>query len=649
MITEPNRRDFIKTMLTATAGVQFLGLVTQRAKAATPLSSPMNFILIITDQERPSMWFPPDWESQNLPNLVRLKQHGLTFTHAFCATAMCTPSRASMFTGLFPAQHHTPGTLTEDFQQTNSEPQLDPALPNLATCLAEADYDVIYKGKWHLSHGVRGPDGEWVPDDISRYGFQEWNPPDAGGDTRIENFGGGTADHDQRCVEDAKTFLKNRLQTPTGRPFFLVVSLVNPHDVLAYPGQPTGPNGDPAYLAGGYDESWLDETTPPLSLPPTVDEDLALNFKPSAHAAVKAVMAVGLGALATPQIRQNYLNFYGNLLKKVDGQIGELLDVFDTEAGGGDLLNQTMIIRTSDHGENGLCHGALRQKTFVAYEEVLRVPLIWSNPTIFPTGRTTDALVSHVDLLPTVCALADVPNWTSKGFAGVDYSSLLLDPGAPDPQSHILFAFDDIYAASDAASFPDGAVPPPNRLRAIRTKEFKYVRYFDENGVEPDQEEFYDLRPTGGDYNTLYDLPEELKNLSIWAENARENRPLVDPIGLTPTQDAARTALMTELASLETTRLAPRPYAPSISPGDVNLEIKRWTDPVNGPQVKVQVSFYSRLNTNYQLQKSTDLVVWADTGASVPGNGSLIVLFDELDSEKAFYRVQWAEAIPVPN
>ena len=651
MITEPNRRDFIKTLLAAGAGVQFLGLVTQRAKAASPLSAPMNFILIITDQERPPMWIPPDWESQNLLNTTRLRQNGLSFTQAFCCSAMCTPSRASIFTGLFPSQHHAPWTLTEDFQQTNTEPQLDPSLPNLATCMAEAGYDVVYKGKWHLSHGMRGADGEWVPDDISRYGFHGWVPPDSGGDTRLENFGGGDANHDFYYIEQAKGFLQDRLANPTDRPFFLIVSLVNPHDVLSYPGPPSQPGEDPYYIQGGYTESWLDATTPPIPLPPTIDEDLLLNFKPSAHDAVRAVMAGGLGLVATEHVQQKYLNFYGNLLKKVDGQIGELLAIFDNAGTvGADALNQTIIIRTSDHGENGLCHGALRQKTFVAYDEALRVPLIWSNPILFPTARTSDAMVSHVDLLPTLCSLADVPNWTSKGFSGIDYSSILLDPLAPPVQDYILFTFDDIFAGGDAANFPQGTVGPPNCLRVIRTKDFKYARYFDKDGVEPDEEEFYDLRSTGGDYNATYDLPTEIRNLSIWAEDARADslRPNVDPLGLTQEQEEARTDLMNRLAILETTRLAPAPYASSVSPGDVNLEIKRWDDPTNGPQAKVQVSFYSRLNTNYQLQRSSDLVTWNDTGGSVPGNGSVVVMTDVLDADKAFYRVQWAEATPAP-
>jgi choline-sulfatase len=639
----PNsRRDFLKNFIVAAAGTQFLGVVTRQVRAEQ-LPSRMNLMLILTDQERAPMWFPANWESVNLPNTTRLKQNGLTFTRAFCATAMCSPSRNSLFTGLFPAQHHAHSTLTTDMQQSPVEPQLDPTLPNLATCLLEAGYDVIYKGKWHMSHGQQAVDGTWVEDDISRYGFSGWDAPDGGGDTNISNFGGGIANHDQRYIDDAKAFLQDRIKSPTGRPFCLVVSLINPHDVLGYPGVVPGSSETPAYIAGGYDESWLAPTSPAIQRPPTADENLSTNYKPTAHAAVKVVMAAGLGIVATPEVQLNYLNFYGNLMKKIDGQIGQLLAVFDNaDAAGAAALNQTLIIRTCDHGENGMCHGGLRQKVFVAYEEVLRVPMIWSNPTLFNSAQTTNALVSHVDLLPTICALTGVPNWQTKGFAGVDYSSIVLNSAAPPVQDYVLFTFDDIYAGSDAANFPNGVAPPPNRIRMIRTSDFKYARYFDAAGVEPDQQEFYDLRPSGGDFNGTYGLPLESANLSLWAESARTNNG-VATLASVP-QQAARARLMDQLAILETTRLAPRALPSSVAPEQLKFDIKRWSDPVLGDQAKVQLTFVSRINTNYQLQRSSDLIQWTDVGPVLAGNNGPVLLSDTLATEKAFYRVRWAAA-----
>ena len=481
------RRDFLKLSAgaaTAVLGSQFLGLVVQPQAQAEALPTQKNLILIITDQERPPMWFPPGWEDANLPNTKRLKDRGVTFTHAFTAAAMCTVSRNTLFTGLFAAQHHSKDTLTEGMQQSATEHRLDPTMPNLATCLKEAGYDVIYKGKWHMSSPVQAADGSYIADDISRYGFDGWDAPDAGGDTAKENFGGAdatnTVKNDQRFVDDAVAFLTNRIAHTTGKPYCLIVSLVNPHDVLSYPAQYD--------ISGGYKQAgdpWIAATTPAIQTPPSLNDDLSK--KPSAQKGILLAMA-GLGTLLTTSKQQNYLNFYGRLMSAVDKQIGQLLDVLDPDKNGtGPALNEALIIRTSDHGEMGLCHNGLRQKTFVAYEETLRVPLIWSNPGLFPAAKTTEAMVSHVDLLPTLCELTGVPNWQAKGFKGVNYSHVVLHPDTHNSptaaQPYVLFTFDDIFAGQDAAiTGPNGAVPPPNRIQAVRTPDFKLSRYWDGSG-----------------------------------------------------------------------------------------------------------------------------------------------------------------------
>jgi len=131
--------------------------------------------------------------------------------------------------------------------------------------------------------------------------------------------------------------------------------------------------------------------------------------------------------------------------------------VFDNgEAAGAQLLNDTMIIRLWDQGEMGLSHGGLRQKAFVAYEEALRVPMVWSNPQMYPTTQSTTAMVSHVDFLPTLCDLAGVPNWQSQGFMGVSYASIVINPTAPPVPDYVLFTFDGIYAGQDSSPAPSG-------------------------------------------------------------------------------------------------------------------------------------------------------------------------------------------------
>lgn len=648
------RRDFLKLSAGVAAGVvgsQFLGLVVQQSAQAEPAPIRKNIILIITDQERPPMWFPPGWEDANLPNTKRLKDHGLTFKYAFTAASMCTASRNSMFTGLFAAHHHSVDTLTEGFTQSTLEHQLDSTLPNLATCLKEVGYDVIYKGKWHMSSRLHAADGSYLEDDLARYGFQGWDAPDAGGDGKPENFGGAdavnTVKNDQRFVEDAVAFLTDRTNHPTAKPYCLIVSLVNPHDVISYPKQYDITDG---YKQAG--DPWIAATTPTIKLPPTEDEDLST--KPTVHRDMLARLAQGLGTLRTVKEKQNYLNFYGRLMTAVDRQIGQVLDTLDPARNGtGSALNDALIIRTSDHGEMGLCHNGLRQKMFMAYEEMLRVPLIWSNPGMYPSAKTTDALVSHVDLLPTVCELAGVPNWQTKGFQGVNYSHVVLHPDlntSPTAvQPYVLYTWDDIYAGNEKAlTGPTGLVDPPNRIQMVRTPNFKLARYWDGSPnvptPAPDQGEFYDLQPSGGDYYAndgaggavVYNAPGplELRNLS--------------DVGFTPPpRTSAQQAAYSSLKSIlqqETGsggRLVTTPLNTPAAPQKLELKIVRWIENLT-PKVAVQITFISRENTRFQIQKSTDLTVWNDVGPLILGNNGPVLYNDSLVEDKAFYRIQWS-------
>ena len=101
-------------------------------------------------------------------------------------------------------------------------------------------------------------------------------------------------------------------------------------------------------------------------------------------------------------------------MRSSDSYLVNVLDKLE-ETG---LLDDTLIIRTADHGEMGLAHGGLRQKNFNFYEEAMRVPLVYSNPKLFPKPAKTDALVSHVDFLPTLASLAAAPPSARANWAG---------------------------------------------------------------------------------------------------------------------------------------------------------------------------------------------------------------------------------------
>ena len=75
---------------------------------------PPNLLVLITDQQRTPRHWPdePGWLSELMPNDAELARTGLSFSNAFCNTAMCSPSRATLFTGRFPSEHGVKLTLT---------------------------------------------------------------------------------------------------------------------------------------------------------------------------------------------------------------------------------------------------------------------------------------------------------------------------------------------------------------------------------------------------------------------------------------------------------------------------------------------------------------------------------------------------------
>lgn len=473
------RREALRKAAVAAPGLVLGGALLGEmagASAASPARG-KNLILFITDQDRAIQHFPDGWEENNLPGLTRLKQNGVTFDNAFCNSCMCSPSRATMFCGYYPEQHGVKYTLEEDMPAPRyPQVELPTNLKNLASVMSASGYDVVYKGKWHLSK----PEGEkFAPSDLEKYGFDRWNPPDAGADQSIEQQGGGIHDHDGRFMdsdgdpaageEGVLQFLQSR--TPSDRPFCLVVSLVNPHDVLLYP----------KYLTeGGYDESWLEGD---IELPETVGQ--SFRNRPSVHEKFFRIFNLS-GELDTDEKKRAYLNFYGNLSKLVDGYLVQILDLLDARG----MTDDTIVIRTSDHGEMGLSHGGMRQKNFNAYEETLRVPMVYSNPELFPESRREGALVSHVDLLPTPAGLVDAPAKARAKWAGRDYSKLVLGLNRKPVQDHVVFTFDDYQAGQKRPPY----VPAPQHIVAIREKNWKIARYYDpEREVEPEWE-LYDLK-----------------------------------------------------------------------------------------------------------------------------------------------------------
>jgi arylsulfatase A-like enzyme len=479
----------------------------------------MNVLVFLTDQQRAVQHFPPGWTARNMPGLTRLQKHGMLFDNAFTNACMCSPARSTLMSGYFPAQHGVKYTLESDMPSTEyPQVELATTFKNLASVAASAGYTPVYKGKFHCTKPANG--STWVPEDVNQYGFTRWDPPDAGANQSLPEEGGGTYDNDGRFMnsqgtaaegtEGAVQYLASN--AAHSQPFFMVVSLVNPHDVLCYPA---------SFESGGYDDSWLNGEIEP---PATADEDLST--KPTVQAQFLRLFNLS-GPIPTPHMKRNYLNFYGNLMKSSDAYLVDILDTLESTG----LLENTLVIATADHGEMGTSHGGLRQKNFNFYEESTRVPLVYSNPRLFKKPETNHALVSHVDFLPTLASLIGAPPSARARWQGVDYSDQILSRSPPPSQNYTVFTYDDWQSGQANGPYPQ----PPNHIVSIREHRYKLARYYDVEGKAPDQWEMYDLQTD----------PMERKNLAY--EHYKR----------TPTQGREYRRLRQKLAEVERTRLQP--------------------------------------------------------------------------------------------
>ncbi|MFM8519131.1 MAG: sulfatase-like hydrolase/transferase [Solirubrobacterales bacterium] len=527
-------------------------------EAAGEGGRPPNLLLVITDQQRPPMHWPdePGWVEELLPADAELRRTGASFENACVASCMCSPSRASVLTGRWPAEHGVELTLTQGGAKNKpenapaavagaaravaggeinlgralemmvrsatrpadggkEERELDPETPNLATILARAGYRTFIKGKWHLTQPVDGE--EWSGRDSDRlaeeFSLEGWEPPDAGENIEPEHFGGGkiAGRSKQGFDEDFRSQVEAFLADSPSEPWALIFSLVNPHDVLAYPD---------SFAEGGYSPSdWADLDE--IGLPPTVDE--ALLNKPSTHVFQKFGQASFIGGLASDEQRLDYCRFYAHLQRVADRHIGSVVDALGDPEDPQSLRSRTLIVKTSDHGDMGMSHGGLRQKMFNAYEETIRVPLVFSNPLVFPDPVELDVPVSLCDVVPTLASVAGVetggdglrgrdlspwmaaatsPNRKGLAASGVDFGPLE-GKGEEAPEDRaVLFAFDDHQCGT---AYTD-VTPRPNRIRAVRTRDSMYAVYFDPDDSSNREYELYDLVRDPNQVDNLVDV-----------------------------------------------------------------------------------------------------------------------------------------------
>lgn len=442
-----------------------------------------DIVFIITDQQRYDTIAALGASHMDTPNIDRLARNGVSFTQCHVTAPSCVPCRASLFTGYYP---HTNGVLANG----------QPWSRTWVSDLAEAGYHCVNIGKMHTipydakagfherfvvenkdrylegrwffdewdkalaSHGLKKQQREEYrkrPDYKDRLGAFTWDLPPA---LQSDNFVGDTT-----CW-----WLETK---PVEKPLFMTIGFPGPHP----PYDPT-PEIAEKYMA--RDVPLPDVTEAELAdlVPPWVEKrvhDVEVD-----HDSVSWKLSP-----TRDELHRMRAYYYANV-EMIDIQVGRILDALEARGN----LDNTIVIFTSDHGDNLGDHGLIQK--WAPYEEVTRVPLIISAPERFKGGRSVDALVQLFDLGPSILEWAGVsPDPT--------FEARSLNPALSEDD----FGGRDHVFCEQAG---DVNMTGASYLTMVRSKTHKLVHF---RGLEDGQ--LFDLTSEAGETKNLWHAPEAAK------------------------------------------------------------------------------------------------------------------------------------------
>ncbi|KEF42407.1 MAG: sulfatase [Cyanobium sp. CACIAM 14] len=492
----------------------------------------LNILFVFTDQQAYFRKWPAGF---SLPGMERLQTEGVNFHRHYCPATQCTSSRSVLMTGLQTA-------LTGMYENLDLPwvKDLSTDIPTIGHMLRKAGYYTAYKGKWHLTRSFdQAEPTRLLTPEMETYGFSDYNSP---GDIVGHQLGG--YEFDGLIAQSAVTWLRKhgRPLNDDGQPWALTVSLVNPHDVMYFntdaPGENLQDNGclmSKAVRAPDhefYRKEW------DLEIPASLYQSITEPGRPPAHLDYVKAWDYYLGQIRPDADRwQRLNNFYLNSIRAVDLQILSLLKELDDLK----LSDHTIVVFTSDHGEMGGAHGGMRGKGPTPYEECIHLPLLMVHPEV-SGGQDCEALTSHMDVAPTLLAMAgatdsQISDFAGRDLPGKDLTKLLTNPAsatANQLRDGALFTYsglsmiDSDPLANAARLMADGmdfsealrSAGKPNlrkrgSVRTIVDGRYKFNRYFSplEHNTPRSLEDLYR-------YNDLelFDLqedPAELCNLAM--------------------------------------------------------------------------------------------------------------------------------------
>jgi arylsulfatase A-like enzyme len=420
-------------------------------------AAPPNVVLIMTDNHGP--WTLGCYGNPDIltPHIDRLAEQGTLFEHAYANNGVCSPTRATVLTGLMLSQHGVHRFLRGGAAQTGPQAyNMLEEFDTLPSLLVEAGYVAGLAGKWHLGGNMQPQEG-----------FTAWI---------TKPHGGSAGFYDQEVIEEGQVRKEPQsltdMWTERGirfitqnreRPFFLFLSYNGPYGLGGAMREE---------IRNRHRETYADH--PLRSFPRTEPQPWNYNY------------ADWIGD-------EQIMRKYAAEISGIDDGVGQVLQTIDEL----NLTDNTLVIFTADQGLAGGHAGYWgmgdHTRPLTAFDWTMHIPLIVRQPGTVPAGRRVEQIVSNYDLLPTIMSLLGLPleeqtiDGTRLARPARDLSPLLHGDGTDWEEVHF-YEFENV--------------------RAIRTPQWKYIER-----IHQSPNELYDLDADSDEHDNLYGQPEHEQTL----------------------------------------------------------------------------------------------------------------------------------------
>ncbi len=448
-----------------------------------------NIVFILCDDHRWDAMSSMGHPFLETPHLDSMARNGVQFTHAFVTNSLCSPSRASILTGLYPHNHGV---------GDNYHP-VDPKLDFFPEQLQTAGYETAFIGKWHMGD----------IDDPQR-GFDHWVAfrgqgtyyPDGHGTTRVVpqtrydgfNINGTKRVAQKGYITDELTdyaidWLKTRKKKD--KPFFVYISHKAVHSDFV------GRDGERGKYAN---KPWK----PPVTMADTPENRKGkprwlIDQRNSRHGADFGYNLDNFDVEA-------YHKRYCEALTAVDDNVGRMMEHLKSTG----QYENTLVVYMGDNGFQFGEHGLIDKR--VAYEPSIRVPMLLQYPEKLKPNTKLDQIVTNIDIGPTLLEVAGTK--PKNKVDGASFWQLALGKEIPW-RGELLYEY-----------YWEWNYPQTPTIFAIRDKEFKYIRY---HGVW-DSDELYDMQNDPDEKTNLIQSKEHAD--TIKRMNARMFELLAESNGL---------------------------------------------------------------------------------------------------------------------